>query len=214
MENNFIFWDDSDSINKLELSLRQNNVAVGSSDTVFGLLSPTTNEGFNNLDAIKERTEKPYIVLIDSIDKLKHFVSCEPSEDIINLLKFCWPGPLTMIFRAKSELPSFLVSNDCKIALRIPQHDGLLRLLPKFDGLFSTSANLSGKKVPGFVEDIDNNILDKVEIVVLDKHNSGYSNASQPSTILDCSDGQIKVIRVGAYSIDSLERIYNSSFLY
>ena len=213
MKENYLFWEDPDSIVKLEQVLSENKLVVGSSDTVFGLLSNTTQVGFENLNSVKKREEKPYIVLINNIDKLKHFIAGELSFNVLNLLNFCWPGPLTMIFRAKDNLPEYLVSQDHKIALRIPQHDWLLRLLGKFDGLFSTSANLSGQRVPGFIENVDVGILDQVEEVVLDRYTSGYANTSQPSTILDCSTGQIKIIRVGAYSIDSLERVSDSSIL-
>lgn len=213
MKENYLFWENPDSIAKLQQVLSENKLVVGSSDTVFGLLANTTQAGFASLNSVKERKDKPYIVLIGNIDKLKHFVAGELSLNILNLLNFCWPGPLTMIFRAKEDLPEYLVSQDNKIALRIPQHDGLLRLLENFDGLFSTSANLSGQRVPGFIENVDAGILDQVEEVVLDQYTSGYANTSQPSTILDCSTGQIKVIREGAYSIDSLKRVYDGSIL-
>lgn len=213
MKENYLFWENPDSIAKLQQVLSENKLVVGSSDTVFGLLANTTQAGFASLNSVKERKDKPYIVLIGNIDKLKHFVAGELSLNILNLLNFCWPGPLTMIFRAKEDLPEYLVSQDNKIALRIPQHDGLLRLLENFDGLFSTSANLSGQRVPGFIENVDTGILDQVEEVVLDQYTSGYANTSQPSTILDCSTGQIEVIREGAYSIDSLKRVYDGSIL-
>ena len=187
---------------------------MGSSDTVFGLLANTTAIGFSNLNSIKQRAEKPYIILINHIDKLKHFVSIERSDSVLNLLKFCWPGPLTVIFKAKDDLPAFLKSQDHKVAIRVPQHAGLLQLLASFEGLFSTSANLAGDEVPGLIEGINTKIIDKIDLIVLDRYNAGYANTSQPSTILDCSTGQIRVIRVGAYSIDSLVRICGGPILY
>lgn len=208
MKEGYSFWNGAEVIKQLEESLLQDSLVLGSSDTVFGLLANTTEKGFNALNKIKGRQDKPYIVLIGGVDKLKHFVDCDLSGDVSSLLNFCWPGPLTMIFKAKTDLPNFLKSNDGKIALRVPQHDGLLELLKRFDGLFSTSANLSGENVPGFVENINQSIIENAGMIVLDEYSTGYANASKPSTILDCSTPEnIYLIRAGAYSIDSLERI-------
>lgn len=199
-------WENHDHIDQIKHILQQGGVIVGSSDTVFGLLADTTLTGFTALNAIKNRTEKPYIILIDSVDKLKYFVAELPNKSVLNLLQICWPGPLTVLFKAKSNLPAFLQSNDCKIALRIPQHAGLLKLAAHFNGLFSTSANLTTQPIPTMVSQISPEIINKIDLIVADHYNA--VNEGQPSTILDCSTEQLKIIRVGAYDINRLEQIY------
>lgn len=212
MQKKLLLWKNADHIDQIKNILLENKVVVGSSDTVFGLLANTTKSGFISLNTLKKRDEKPYIVLIDDISKLKYFVSMMPSDSVFKLLQACWPGPLTAIFDAKREIPEFLTSSDHKIALRIPNHAGLLKLLVNFEGLFSTSANLAGQQVPGLITDIHSNIVDSVDLMVVDSYNPEEINNVLPSTILDCSNDNIKVIRAGAYAIDELERIYGSSF--
>ncbi len=207
MSKKILYWEDAQSIDQISAIMQSGGVAVGSSDTVFGLLANTNQAGFNSLNAIKQRTEKPYIVLIDNIDKLKHFVSTKPSKSVLDLLQFCWPGPLTVIFKAKPDTPDFLCSFDHKIALRVPQHAGLLKLAANFEGLFSTSANLTGEPVPGLLSEINPQIINKVDLVIADRYNLVDVNTNLPSTILDCSTAEIKLIRAGAYDIATLEKI-------
>lgn len=201
-----LFWKNIDHIEQIKHNLQQGSVVVGSSDTVFGLLADTTLVGFTTLNAIKNRTEKPYIILIDSIDKLKYFVSEMPTDSVLNLLQVCWPGPLTVLFKAKPNLPAYLQSSDHKIALRVPNHTGLLKLAANFEGLFSTSANLTNQPIPTMVSQIAPQIMNKIDLLVADSYNA--VNEGQPSTILDCSTDQPKIVRVGAYDIQRLEQIY------
>lgn len=211
--NNTFFWGDAVNLAQIKLYLSRNELVVGTSDTVFGLLANVTEEAFGELNQLKARAEKPYIVLVSGIEKLTYFTDQKLSSDIINLLNFCWPGPLTMIFQAKSSLPSYMVSQDYKIALRVPHHAGLQALLVDFMGLFSTSANLSGQPVPHRIDLIDPKIIQAVSALVLDQvDQDGCANDTQPSTILDCSGDQIRVVRAGAYAVESLERLCQKSF--
>lgn len=204
----YLSWSDQNVTEQLCVYLERDQVVVGSSDTVLGLLANVTETAFIELNQLKARSEKPYIILISDIDKLSHFIDQQLSPDVLNLLNFCWPGPLTMIFQAKNSLASFMTSSDCKIALRVPQHDELRNLLVHFKGLFSTSANLTGQPVPNLIENVDGQILAAVAGIVLGQDRG----STLPSTILDCSSGRIKVIRAGAYSIDSLQRLCQDQF--
>lgn len=89
-------------------------------------------------------------------------------------------------------------------------------MLRNFDGLFSTSANLSGKPVPATLDAIPESIIEQVAHIVLDR-DIDYSAKQKtvPSTILDCSDMKnsgIRVVREGAYAIKILEGYYGAQF--
>lgn len=210
----FLFWNNIDTIDKISDILSNGQVIVGSSDTVFGLLANTTKDGFEKLNFIKQRNTKPYIVLIDNIDKLKYLTTLKPSAALLNLFQQCWPGPLTLILPACPNLPESLRSFGDTIAVRIPNHAGLLQLLSRFDGLFSTSANLAGDPVPNSFAEIDPLIIENVAAIVLDDQlNINSPNSIQPSTILDCTSDRIKLVRAGAYSLDELQQIYGQQIL-
>lgn len=208
-----LHWNQDQDIDQIAHNLLQGRVVVGTSDTVLGLLANTTQQGFDSLNAIKYRNDKPYIILIDNIDKLKYFTQNSVADSVHKLLEICWPGPLTVILTAKHGLPDFLQSGNNKIALRIPRHDGLLKLLANFKGLFSTSANLAGEPVPALVSELNAQIINKVDLLVLDNYNQSSIVGALPSTILDLSTGEVKLIRAGAYARATLEQIYGRSFL-
>lgn len=238
-----ISWASSEDRAFLAGSLRGGDVSIGSSDTVIGFLAPLTLEGYKNLDAIKKRADKPYLILIGDQSKLVSFTDQPKSKGLELLMASCWPGPVTLIFKAKAGLPDYIKSNEGTVAIRVPDHLGLLSLLQEFSGLFSTSANLHGKPVPESVSQVDSQILESVAYVVTDEVSEDPSNRSSrpfdtfsyakasentqgervssiegqskllPSTILDCTGDQIKVVREGAYPIEQLEAAYGAKFI-
>jgi len=213
INNKILIWNNSNSVLLLKESLEKNNACVGTGDTVLGLLANTTSAGFEKLNEIKKRFSKSYIVLVNDICKLPLFVQIDFSDKkLMTLIKEIWPGPVTLIFKSKTNLPNYLKSLDNTIAIRIPKHPGLLQLLTFFDGLFSTSANLSGEKIPESLDEIDFHIVNLVEYIILDSLEQNYRYPVVPSTILDCTQSKIKVIRQGIVPLDKLENIYGEKF--
>jgi len=205
------YWSDKQNISRVADALRNDKIVLGASDTILGLLAPVSQKGFDALNKIKGRTDKPYIVLIGSPKKMGLFVQEPLSDDVKKLIDYCWPGPLTLIVKAKKDISHFLRSLDGTIALRMPAHKPLLALLKEFSGLFSTSANKADKPVPQMIEDIDQDIVDQTVFCIFDSEKKKESSIF-PSTILDCTEPTIRVIREGAYSIDELEKVTGQTF--
>ncbi|MFI5332663.1 MAG: L-threonylcarbamoyladenylate synthase [Candidatus Babeliales bacterium] len=205
-----LWWQDPATVSRMVKALQQGQVVVGTSDTVVGLLADATQEGFQALNQIKGRVDKPYVVLIASSDKLTHFVQTPLTSQVQKLIASCWPGPLTLVLPTKTGIGQFLAPSG-SIALRVPKHEGLLALLPHFEGVYSTSANLSGHPVPATLDELDPGIREKVAYVVGDKNEV---STVVPSTIIDCTGEQLKVIREGAYSIAELEKMVSHTIGY
>lgn len=216
-----LFWATQKTLEKLKSSLKNDLISITTTDTILGFIGNLTLKSFENLNKIKgDRPKKPYLVLIWPKNKIQKFV--EPknlNKKNYNLIEHCWPGPLTIIFKAKKDLSSFLTSKDGTIALRCPKHDELKTLLESFEGLFSTSANKTDMPVPKTINNIDPEILQKVEFVV-SKINSqdlidmkSSLNQTLPSTIIDVSsEDEVRVVREGAYPVKELEKFYGSKF--
>lgn len=202
-------WGDFASHLKILQLLQKGNIIVGSSDTVLGLLSDTTEHGAMLLNEIKGRSKKPYLILIESFQKAAWFVSLEDLARYENLIKSFWPGPLTLIFKAKDGVPSWAKGEDGTVALRVPKHDGLLAILPHFHGLFSTSANKTGQPVAQTLEEIDPDILNRAGAIILDPEQK--TSQSLPSTILDLSGAEPKIVRQGTISWFELEKILSKN---
>jgi L-threonylcarbamoyladenylate synthase len=204
------FWSDPITVKKIVDLLRAGSIILSSTDTVLGLLAPLSQSGRSCLDTLKRRQAKPYIVLLPSKDRLDHFI--EPIENfhIENLIHFCWPGPLTLLFKAKQSVPAFITDSVGTIAIRVPDHVGLQAVLTECGGLFSTSANLSDQPVPHTLAEVDPTIIDAVACIIDDDNRMAHHSVA--STILDCSHGDIRVVREGAYPLEKLQTIAGIQF--
>ncbi|MBU4269849.1 L-threonylcarbamoyladenylate synthase [Candidatus Dependentiae bacterium] len=219
-KNKIIYWSEDDSIRKLYDSICKDEISISSTDTILGFLGNTTQNSFDKIVKLKGRKEdKPFLILIDSYEKIFNFVDKETIDNpkILNIIKNFWPGPLTIIFNAKKNTPDFLCSKEKTIALRCPKHDGLQKILIFFDGLFSTSANKSNEQVAANLEDINIDIINNTKYIVIDKNNidTNYKlDQTLPSTILDITNrNYIKVVREGAISVKELKKIYGEDFV-
>lgn len=201
-------WDDLAAIECVVQELSVGGVVLGDTDTVLGLLANTSQEGRDRIDAIKKRVEKPYLILIGDAKKALEFVSL-PAKIVFQfekLINICWPGPVTLVFPARHDVPLWMASRERTIALRVPDHAGLQALLNYFPALFSTSANSAGEPVPKCLAEVEPEVLAAVTAIVVD--NGKRAKSDLPSTILDCTDnnGVVKVIRRGAADSVMLER--------
>lgn len=198
-----IYWNDVDTTQKLKETLDRREIVLASGDTVLGLWGNVTQESFEKMNQIKQRNDQPYLITIASSSRLPKFIDQPLNEKLQTLIETCWPGPVTLVFKARKDLPSWMVSAQGTIALRVPDHDGLLEVMQHFDGLFSTSANISGQPVANCMDQIDASIIAQVGVVCSDREQQCYSKS--PSTILDCSSGDIQVLRSGAFSVEKLQ---------
>ncbi|HSC24739.1 MAG TPA: L-threonylcarbamoyladenylate synthase [Candidatus Babeliales bacterium] len=199
-----LLWSSPKTIDKLDKTLRNGSVILAEGDTVFGLLADVSEKGHARLDYIKNRSNKPYLILVHDIKKALNFIEKETIHNIQieKIIKTCWPGPVTLLFPAKKSISSYAKSSNETVALRIPNHKGLLQLLSRRDGLFSTSANKSGESIPHSLEDVDKDIINNITSVVInDDHHHG---TNLPSTIIDCTQEQLVIVRHGNFDASNL----------
>ena len=199
-----LFWGDASTVTRVEKELSAGKVVLAEGDTVLGLLADVSAEGRGQLDEIKNRSKKPYLILIETPQKAFNFIEID-KEKIFQTEKImdkCWPGPVTLIFKAKTGIAAYAQSADGTVALRVPDHAGLLKLLAHFDGLFSTSANNTGEPVPMAVEEVSDSILDAVACLVVNDQIKPES--AVPSTIIDCTGESLVVVRQGAFDASNL----------
>ncbi len=198
-------WQEKNIINTIVHHLKKNRIVASTSDTVMGLLAPLTQYGFDALNTLKGRTDKPYLILIHDPNQASLFTDALHEKRIKQLTQKFWPGPLTIIVPAKESVPSYMKSLQGTIALRIPGHTGLRATAKQINGVFSTSANRTDKPIPQTVNDLDPEIIKGIALIVDDLHHT----PSKPSTILDCTNSQIRIVRDGAYAEDQLRPYMN-----
>lgn len=198
-----LVWN-STTVSIMNQELKAGRSIISSTDTVLGLLATCSKQGFERLNQIKGRYEKPYLILIADLNMAQVLVDHAYHERLA-IFQSCWPGPLTCIFPAAANVPEYMQSADGTIGLRIPAHKGLLQLLQLTGPLFSTSANRAGQPVPDQISDLDAQLLSEVDYLVLQDEQQEQKQAIA-STILDCTKRDIRVIREGAFAVDEIEQ--------
>ncbi len=181
--------------------INDNKIILGPSDTVLGLYGAITQEAFLKLNTLKNRCEKPYLLLVKNKEQALSFIDLENIRPYLDLLDMYWPGPLTIIAQARKDLPEWINSYKKTVAIRVPRHETLLTILNTLPALFSTSANLAGQPVPVSLHDVELSIVNNVDAIVIDESDQ---IVKEPSTIIDISSGKIVVVRQGALKV-SLE---------
>ncbi|TET36143.1 Sua5/YciO/YrdC/YwlC family protein [Candidatus Dependentiae bacterium] len=194
------YWQDKTIVDEIVTIVQKNQIVAGTSDTIIGLIAPLTQKGFDTLNRLKERSDKPYLVLVAHKEQADQFTDALKKEPLKTVVENCWPGPLTLIVSAKDSVPSFATSASKAIALRVPNHPGLQEIASRMGGIFSTSANPANQPVPQTIDELDPTIKYSVALLI-DDHNETKKN---PSTILDCTGNTVKIIREGAYTKEIL----------
>ena len=170
-------WNKKEHIAQIKDALLDDNILITATDTIPGFLAHLSEKSFKKLNNLKkDRVTKPYLVIINTWDKLQLFIQYETLPKKIRLLLgHKWQSAITFVFKARKNLPSFLMSAEQTIAIRRPNHLCLLAILESFDGLFSTSANRSGKLAPTTYDEIDQDLIEEVDYLVFNEEEK-YDN--------------------------------------
>lgn len=115
------------------------------------------------------------------------------STPLYRMLKSYLPGPYTFILPASKEVPKILQSKKSTIGLRIPNNKITSAILESLENpLLSTS--LPGQMVEEYTDPelIYENFQKLVDIVI-----DGGIGGMKPSTVVDCTGEEWKIIRQG-----------------
>jgi L-threonylcarbamoyladenylate synthase len=166
-------------------------------DTFYGLAADPFNlRAVERVYEIKSRMRtKPLSLLIENVDQAEEFARPLP-DDFHLLARRFWPGPLTMIVPAASQLPLKVTANTGNVALRVPASEIALAVV-RAAGIpvTATSANLSGAVECTTAEQVRDQLQDRISLIV----DGGKSPRSSPSTIVHFKDdGSWQILREGA----------------
>jgi len=189
---------DLDSIIKIaKKSVKEGEIVICPTDTVYGLISDATNEkAVKKLFKMKKRLAlKPVPIFVKDVKMAKKFAYINKNQE--EFLKKVWPGKITVVLkRRKKKIKLFGVGKDT-IALRIPKYKLINELLKKLNcPLTGTSANISGKPALTKIKTVTFQFKNQKFLpdLVL---NGGNLRKSLPSTIIDLTKKEPKILRGG-----------------
>lgn len=173
--------------------LKNGDVLAFPTETVFGLGVVYDNEqAFKKLVSVKKRpADKPFTLMCSNVKQIEEVAFIDERER--SIITKLMPGELTLLLKPKKNIYPWVNLGTNKIGVRIPKHDYALKLIDKVGKpLLVPSANPSNERPA----------LDYLEALeYFDGEIKGIikssSNRQKPSTIVDLTEENIKIIREG-----------------
>ena len=167
--------------------LKAGGLVAFPTDTVYGVGALVFDgKAVESIYAAKDRhIEKAIPVLIgDSGDLEKAAVNIPPSAR--KLASRFWPGPS--------------VSATSTVGVRVPDHEVARALLRAAGPMAVTSANISGEQSPVTAEEVYEQLGDRIDLII----DGGKTPGGVPSTLVDSTTSELKVLREGPVSLEDL----------
>ena len=104
--------------------IKAGGVIAFRTDTFYGLgVDPFNREAIQRIKNLKGREDhKPILILISEPDEADRFIS-EKSEQFDEVRARHWPGALTIVARARVEVPLELTAGTGTIGVRLPDDE-------------------------------------------------------------------------------------------
>ncbi len=178
--------------------LKKNGILIHPTENLYGFgANIYDNASIQKIIKLKQRKNKTkgFVVLVSDYIQLDKLIAGVNKVEK-NLMQKYWPGPLTLILRAKKEYWKNPVCYKKKIAIRMVNNDITRAILKEADlPIISTSINISGEKSINDPKLIEERFRNDVDGMVIDKV-SHFSD--KPSTIAKVIGRKVIVLRKGA----------------
>ncbi len=167
----------------------------------LGVLA-SDEKAIKSLFELKGRSpEKPLPLIVGDKDVLLSVVQFIPDQ-AKELMESFWPGPLTLVFKAREDVSHLLTGGTGNVAVRIPGDGAALYLaralrLP----VTATSANPSAKPPAETAGEVIDYFGERVALII----DAGRSPGGKPSTIVDVTVVPLRILREGRVSLHNFK---------
>ena len=191
MKTRLLQADAPGAVEEAAAALGRGELVAFPTDTVYGLAAG--HDHLRKLYVAKDRSkEKRISILLSDATNLEASALVTPAARV--LAEKFWPGPLTLVLVAPRR---------GTLAFRVPDHAVARRLIAASGGgLPVTSANRSGQTDARTAQEVLEQLEGRIALVL----DGGRTTGGVPSTVVDCTTDQIKIIREGAIGAAQIER--------
>lgn len=182
--------------------LSHHGVVAFPTETVMGLGVVYDDEfAYNRLNYIKHRPEeKPYALMISRPDQIGFFAEINAKAQ--KLIDAFLPGPLTLLLKVKNgAVPKWVTHGTDTIGIRVPD-DPVTEVLLSYTGkpLLAPSANPSGLPPAMNSDEVKKYFPDELDYIV-----EGHADGGKPSTIVDVTGDEVKIVRQGCITKEMID---------
>lgn len=185
-------------------ALKSGGLIVYPTETCYGLGADATNKNTVKklLQYKGQRGGKAISIAVSSKNLAQKYVSL--NQEAENIYKKFLPGPITVISKSRGEAVGLLQAGKESLGVRIPNHPVPLKIVRRYDRpITATSANTSGKKPPYSFSDWQKYTSVKKQNMIDLFLDVGPLPRRQPSTVVDTTLLNPKVLRQGKIKLNS-----------
>jgi len=171
-------------------------------ETVYGLAADALNpEAVTKIFEAKERPRfDPLIVHLPNKEALGEIAIVE-SKVARKLTEKFWPGPLTIIFPKRENVPDIVTAGLETVALRMSAHPIFREIVRKLNRpLAAPSANRFGRISPTTAQHVFDELGGRIPLII----DGGATEHGIESTIVQVTNEAIKVLRRGPITDEML----------
>ena len=184
--------------------IKNGKLVLFPTETVYGI-------GANGLDdnsvkkifvAKNRAQDNPLILHISNMNMLDKIADdlTDLERKIINAF---FPGPLTIILKRKSNVPNSVSAGLDTVGVRMPSNIIARDLIELADTpIAAPSANISGRPSGTNIQDIFNELNDKVDYIL----DGGDTQIGLESTVIRIINNKIHILRPGKITYDDLKK--------
>lgn len=178
--------------------IKKGGLVIYPTDTLYGLGCDITNnkavERICQIKGIKPEKANFSFICLD-LSNISEFT--KPfSNTIYKVMKKNLPGPFTFILNASNQVPKMLKNKKKTVGIRVPNSPIVQTLLEELGSpIMSTSIKKTDEEYelyPTDPQEIYEMYKNLVDVVI-----AGGVGGLEPSTVVDCTDGEIEIVRQG-----------------
>jgi L-threonylcarbamoyladenylate synthase len=166
----------------------EGKILIYPTDTVYGLgCSIDFKDSIKRIFEIKKRDPgNPLSVAFSGLEMAKGYVLL--GQDKEEFIKERIDGPFTFVVRKTRNVQDIITAGRNTVGVRFPNHRVVKELLSCAGvPIITTSANISGGRAPVGVEQIDKEIIERVDLVI----DAGPCKIGIPSRVIDVSSDEV-----------------------
>lgn len=204
METKIIDWDETDLAVE---AIKSGEAICFPTETVYGIGAiSNSSSSFDKLVSLKRRpADKPFTLMCSSLTQA--VMLAEVDVKSIAIMQAFMPGEITVLLKARKNLPSYLTLGGDKIGIRIPDSTKVLEFIEKVGSpLLAPSANKSGERPALSSKEAFDVFNNEVPYII-----KGECSSKKASTIVDLSSNDIKLIREGPIDYLKIKEVYDSA---
>ena len=148
---------------------------------------------------------KPLLVLVADMASLER-AALRPASAALHMMRHFWPGKVTFVLPARSDLPRALTGGTTKIGVRIPGHPVAAALVKALGRpMTGTSANLAGAGGCSEIKQLDPALAAGVNGIL----DAGPLTGGKGSSIVDLCGAVPEILREGTVSAGAILAVFD-----